>query len=672
MQRVKHLSKLISHVEKNKELECSKEGTKLSNVLVRKGAFKLLLGDRSGLDFFNLALKIAPFNLQLYIDQGLALFEYGSHDGNENELVLAGKRFKTATTLNPYCFEAWHLWANTLYFLGVKKDKSSYFLCAYEKYEQAIALSKDQPSDIIADLYWDYGDLWNKLAIISEEIADYQMIIKAYKKALSYQKDFPPEFWMNFANVYFVLGEKTNNIDLFLKAIIYCKKAISINTSSSKRWCKLASILHTLYGYTHDEDHFYQANECYVAAVRLTKSNKKIYAKWARLLLESGKIFCDVKKLRSCIEKCQHAYHCDKKFFPAIGICAEAHAFLGTCTDQINLLNDAKSSITPFIKEDCQDPEVFYSYGMVLMAFGIYYKDWDYYYQSIESFQKGLSINCTLHKLWHAMGNSSFAAALLDNDEKSYKQACHFFQRALSFKVSSIYHYHYALCLSKYGIFLHKQNLCELAVYHFEQAFSMQEHALYLHPEWVVDFAMTLDHLAGFIENDSYYIKALELLNHVLILKPESPHIHYQLANVYSHYAELSHESELFHKAIHHYRIAHQRNKEDDHIILDWALALVNLGEFCEQNVESTRYFRDAECKMIQAAKLGNTHAYYFLACLYSLLGEIKGALFFLERAKAFDSLPTIEEIFEEDWLKNLRNTVQFKVFVSEIQSNSK
>jgi len=675
MQHLKHQSNFKLPQENSGDLgqpieDLKKQDyTALSSALVRKGEFRLLHGDKSGLEFFNMALKLAPSNSQLYIDQGLALFEYGSHDGNEEGLSLASKRFKTATTLEPSSFEAWHLWGNTLYFLGIRKDEPSYFSHACKKYEKAITLSEGQPSDILADLYWDYGDLWTKLAEISEEATDYHIAIKAYDKATTFQDDLPTEFWMNFAHVYFILGNKTNDLRFFIKAINCYKNAISINISSSEGWFKLGLALQTLYNYTHDEDHFSQANECYSTATQLSGSNKQIYLEWARLLLESGTTFRDEKKLRSCIEKCQRAHRYAKNDPYIMSVWAEALAFLGAFTDQLELLNDAQNRIDPVL-EKFEDVEILYSYGMVLAALGLYYKDSDYYYQSIEYFQEALSLNRAHHKLWYAMGSSSFAAAELDHDEKSYERACRFFQRALNLKVSSTYHCHYAICLSKYGAFLQDQKTFELSIYHFEQALNMQKNAAYLHPDWIFNFAIALDHLAGFIESDSHYVRALDLLNHILMLKPEFPRIHYQLAIVYSHYAELTNQPELFHRAIHHYRASHQKEKENDQIILDWSLTLVNLGELLENDVESDQYFREAEYKMIQAAKLGNVHAYYSLACLYSLLGELEGSLRFLEKAKNFDGLPTPEEILEDEWLENVRETEAFNTFFAEIQSN--
>jgi len=641
----------------------------LSAALVRKGEFRLLIGDKSGLEFFEMALKLDPSNPRLYIDQGLALFEYGSHDGHEKELALASKRFKTATTLEPTSFEAWHLWGNTLYFLGKKKEEPSYFSHACKKYEKAIALSEGQSADILSDLYWDYGDLWAKLAEISEEATDFHVAIQAYDKAISFQDDLPAEFWLNFAQVYFTLGNKTNDLRLFVKAINCYKNAISINISSSEGWFKLAKALHTLYSYTHDEDHFSQANECYSTASQLAGKNKEIYMDWARLLLESGFALRDVNKLRASVEKCQKAHRCEKNNPYISAIWAEALAFIGVLTDQLELIHDAQNKTDPLV-EKFEDPEILYSHGMVLSALGLYYKDSDYYYQATEFFQEGLSLNRAHHKLWYAMGSSTFAAAALDHDDKSYERACRFFERALHLKVSSTYHCHYAICLSKYGDFIHDQKTLELSLYHFEQALNMQKNAAYLHPDWIFHFAIALDYVAEFTENDSQYVRALDLLNHILMVKPEFPRIHYQLAIVYSHYAELTNEVEIFHRAIHHFRIAHQKEKENDQVILDWALTLVNLGDLLENHVESDQYFREAEYKMIQAAKLGNVHAYYSLACLYSLLGELPGALRFLHKAKVFDGLPPIEEILEDEWLENIRETEEFNSFLAEIQSN--
>lgn len=643
-----------------------KDYSTLSTALLRKGEFCLLQGDKAGLDYFEMAIKLDPSNSQLFFEQGLALFEYGSHDGREAGLTLASKRFKLATNLDPALFEAWHLWGNTLYFLGIRKNEPSYFNNALKKYEKAVALSDKQSPDTLADLYWDFGDLWNKLANVSGEAADIHSAIKAYEKASSFQDDLPHEFWINFGDVYMQMGMKTNDLRFFIKAINSFKHAVSIDIANSNGWLLLAKGLKIVYGYTHDEDHFSQANECYKTAANLSSKDSAVWIDWARLLLESGTIFRDEKKLRASIDKCHKAHQLDRENLTTIAIWAETLAFLGIVTDRLENIHEALSKIEPLIQRN-QDPNIFYAHGVCLTALGSYYKDADYYYQATEIFQEGLSIDRTHDRLWYGIGFSSFSSSLIDHDEESFERSCYFFERALNLRKNSAYHSQYALCLLKFGELIHDRSTFESAVFHFEEAINMQKNASYLHPEWIFSYAVSLDHLAEFLESDTHYVKAVDLLNHILTLKPEFPHLHHQLAITYSHYGELVNEPEIFNRAIHHYRIAYQREKENDRIILDWALTLVNLGILLENDLESDQYFREAEYKMIQAAKFGNIHSYYSLSCLYSLIGDLENSLRFLEKAKDFDALPILDEILEDEWLENLRDTEGFQTFIDHL-----
>ena len=645
----------------------NKDYSALTTALLQKGEFRLLHGDKGGLTYFDMAAKLDPSNSELFLKQGLSLFEFGSHDGNEEGLTLASKRFKRATTLNPTCFEAWHLWGNTLFFLGNRKKEPSYFANALKKYEKAISLSDGQPSDVLADLFWDFGDIWGKLAQKSEEITDLHYAIKAYERATTYQEDLPSEFWINFGNVTMLMGTKTNDYRFYVKSINAYKNAVSISISLPDGWFMLGKALKALYSDSHDEDHFSQSNECFSTAVQLSGKNSAIWLEWAHLLLESGTAFNDEKKLRAAIEKCSRAHRYGKKnpYIVTTWTCALAQ--LGNVTERLEHIHGALNKIEPLI-EKLDDPEVFYAHGMCYSALGRYYKDIDYHYQAIETFQEGLSLDRSHDRLWAAIAQSSFDSSLLDNDEKSYERSLHFFERAMGLKKTSTIHSHYAMCLLKYGELIHDQSTIELAVSHFERAIALQKNAAYIHPDWMCYYASALDQLAGFIESDSHYVKALDILNHILMLRPEFPRIHYRLALTYSHYAELVNEPDIFMRAIHHYRIAHQKEKENDQVILDWALTLINLGDLLENDVESDQHFREAEYKMIQAAKLGNVNAYYALACLYSLIGDLKNSFRFLQKAKTFDALPFLEDLIEDDWLENLRETEAFTQFINDLQ----
>jgi hypothetical protein len=74
---------------------------------------------------------------------------------------------------------------------------------------------------------------------------------------------------------------------------------------------------------------------------------------------------------------------------------------------------------------------------------------------------------------------------------------------------------------------------------------------------------------------------------------------------------------------------------------------------------------------MMQAAKLGNIHAFYHLACLYSLLGDYCKSIYFLKKAEVFEALPTTDELLEDDWLEKVRKTKYFEEFLSYLDSKS-
>ncbi len=645
----------------------------MSEKLLKTGELRLLHGDIFGLYYFDMALKLDPSNPQLYLTQALALFEYGSAEKNKEALKLASKRFKVTTRMNPKSFDAWHAWGNTLYLLGQKNNEKHFFYNAKNKYQKAIALIDKQAPGIIADLYSDYGDLWMKLAEFSGEAIDYHIALKSYETATTYLEDLPTEFWKNFGHVYIQLGSLANDLRFFIKAIHCYKEAISISISSYESWFDLGKVLKIIYSYTHDEDHFLQASECYATAVNLNPKESSLWIDWAILLNDSGKISKDTKYLRSAIEKCHKAYACTPQNPLVKAIWAEALARLGLQTERLDLIHEAQNKIIEATQSNAELPEIWYSYGVTLTALATYFNDLDYYYQAIEKFQVGISINRACHKIWFALGKTSYITAQIENEPKIFERTCRFFQRAISLHISSEYHYNYALTLSRLGELNQNEKIITLAIYHFEKAINLQKNAEYQHPDWLFHYGCTLDLYSEFSDNEANYIKAIEILNHVLIFEPEFPEIHYRIALVYAHYGELVHELGLFHRALQHYRFAHQRDKENSQIILDWAITLINLADLFPDTNKSDQYFREAEYKIIQSAKLGNVHTYFHLSCLYSLRGQNEKALQFLNKAHAFEALPSREELLEDDWLENLRSTEGFQNLIEHIecQSNS-
>lgn len=638
-----------------------------SEFLQKQGEMKLLSGDIKGLKLFEHALELDPKNTNLIYRQATALYEYGASSKTKKYLLLANKKFKAALQLNPLCFASWSGWGNSLSLLGKTFGNHHYFIDAREKLQKAAQYAKGQTDESVALVYWNLGQVLTATSDHSGEVSDLTSALEAYGKASSLCEQLPARFWNDFGRVSLKLGAQINDINLYLKAINCQKNAISKSLSSFDSWFLLADTLMQFYTLTHDEDHFSQANECFISAAKLEPDNTSIWISWAKLLMYSGKRLKDVKRLFSAIEKCHKAHSCKPKDESTITLWAETLALLGSLSDRLDLISEAENKIAEAMDQFGQTPEVCYAHGVTLYAYGTYYSDADYYYQAIEKFQEGLSINRVNHKLWFHLGHTYRIIAEIEDDHTLFHRAAKFCARAINLQPASTYYYEYALSLSKLSEYNPEKETIENALIGFEQAFSLQKNAIYLHPEWLFEYANTLDLMGDLQDDDKYYIKAIEILKRVLMLDPDFDGIHYRIALTYMHLGELSDEVEMYHRALTHYKIAFNNNEENEQLILDWSLALIHLSQVSPYAEDREQYLKEAEFKLIQSAKLGNTEVYYHLCCLYSLMKHFEKAMYFLEKAEHFDALPPLEEVLEDIWLENLRQTEVFKAFISHL-----
>lgn len=634
-----------------------------------RGELALLQGDfDTSLNLFDLAAKCDPNNAVLFFRQAISFFEYGSEKGKEKGLLLAHRKFRIASHINPQFLDNWQAWGNTLILLGTSQKETRYFYEAEEKYRKALNLAEHQKVEMLSELYWDYGISWMHIAKHSEEAYDIQLALNAFRKASSLQERLPVDFWIDFGKAALLLADCIGDIRLYVKAINCFKHAITIDNSNFDGWSSLAKTLESLYELTHDEDHFSQANECYATASGLNPHNETLWIDWAKFLCIAGRRTSDLKRLRSCIEKCHRVHASDEANPIAIAIWAEALALLGELTERLDLINDAQNKIAEAEELSQDNPQIYYSYGMCLSSFGHYFQDLDYYYQAVEKFQQGLSIDRTCHDLWYAMGNVYVSISQIENDIDSLEKSCRFYQKAIDLYPCSYYVVDHAIALSKWGEAIHDQKILEESIAQFEQALQMQKNAAYLHPDWLYHYAITLDLLGAFYEEEYYYSKALEILHHVLMIDPDFPHIHHRLALAYGHKAELLSDLNCFYRALHHYRFAAKHEDENDQVILDWAITLINLSQYTQDAAEADSAFREAENKLMHAAKLGNLFAYYHLSTLYSLTQQTEKALAFLHKSRQFGTLPSIDELLEDDWLENLRCTTEFREFLADLE----
>ena len=644
-------------------------GNDAASSYLEQGELTLLKGDLQGLELFEKAATLDPGNPELFYRQGLALFEHGSLEGKEKNLLLATKKFKVATQLSSNYFEAWQAWGNALHLLGKTYQEHHYFLDAEEKLKKALQLAQDKTPDIYAELYWDYGKIWATLAHHSGEAVDFQKALTAFQQGAGYVDQLPQEFWNDFGHSCLEIAPLINDVRMVIKAVHCFKTSVALNLSSFEGWLMLARSLSLLYAQSHDEDQFTQTHECFSAAAHLKPYSLELWHEWAAFLLESGRRTKDPKRLRACLEKCQRGYVFNAKHPELLGTWAEALAELGQLSDRIDHLYEAQNKITEAMDlSEEENPQVWHSYGKTLFSWGLYFHDLDYLCQAIENFQEGLSIDRTRHQDWYGIAEVYAKVGDIDDDIDAFEKAAKFYAKAFDLKPINHHYFNFGYTLSRLGEMKEDPELLKRALTFFEYTLQSQKNALYLHPEWLYHTAITLDLLGDLHEDQNAYQKSLELFSQVLMIDPDFPRIHYRIGLAYSHLGEALYEMDHFYRALNHFRLALKHEEENDFVLLDWGLTLINIAQHTYDKDLADQCYREAEHKLMQSLRLGNLQAFYHLACLYSLLGSYDKALLFLQKSHDVKSLPPLDELLDDDWLEGVRMTASFQEFLIHLQ----
>ena len=635
-----------------------------------EGEMALLQGNLRALSCFEAASNLDPKNEQIWYRQGLAFFEYGSEEGKEKALLLAGKNFKFATQLKPDYFEAWLAWGNVLLQLGRFHEEHHFLLDAKDKYQKALDYSEEQPQDILAELYWDYGIAWSEIAQHSGEALDVRLAIDAFQTSKKFQVEPSPEFWNDCGKAYLEMGLLINDSRLYLQSIEYLQKAVESSAQYFDGWISLAEGYSQLYINTLDERYVTRASEAFAMASKMSPSDPEVWLGWGQLLGESGRHNNDPKSLRLAIEKCARAAQLDKEDPVIVSQWVESLSTLGMITNRLDLIVEAEHKVIKASDHFPDDPDIWHAYGICLIAFGKYYEDIDYYELAIEKLQYGLSIDRSDPELWHALGLVHKYYAELTQDEDLIERAHRFLSKAMDLKPACpVLLYDAACCLLEFSEILDDLPSLEQAILLFELLLQNNKDTLLHHPNWLHSYACALEWLGHFSDEEAHFIRAIEIFSHVLLIDPDFRGIHHKTALCYVHLGTLAGESEYYRRAVHFYRLAIREDEENDQAWLDWGICLIHLAHHTLDTDFMHQLYMDAEIKITKAGTLGNEGAYYTLACLYSILGRTYEAMELIQKALFARSLPSFEELFDDDWLDNLRSTSAFAEFIAALEA---
>ena len=426
---------------------------------------------------------------------------------------------------------------------------------------------------------------------------------------MTYDEKLPASFWHEFGSACFELSGQINDTRFYLKGAECLNAAVALDPQASPSWLLLAKTHQKLYAKTHDEDHWTQTHICFAAACQTPSQEGEGWLNWAEFLLDSARRTADLKRLRLCIEKCQHACALNEEDPRGHAIWAEALALIGSETERLDCMNEALTKISELVEVAEEDPEIWYSYGVCMQLLGKYFEDSDYIYQAIEKFQAGLSIDRTCHRHWHAIASLYAFLGEFENHPENIELSLRFFQKGIDLEFSTYSLFDYATALLKLGEMTQQQHFLEQSAAQFERLLATQKNAVYLHPDWLFQYACALDSLGDFHEEESYYLHAVDLFSHVLVVDPDFKGIHHRLALTLSHLGELTSRSSHFYGALHHYRLSAKQEEENDTLFLDWAASLMHLATHCHDATESDTLLHEAESKILEALRLGNLHS---------------------------------------------------------------
>ncbi|HSX37917.1 MAG TPA: hypothetical protein VLE95_03710 [Chlamydiales bacterium] len=635
-----------------------------------QGELALLQGNLNALSFFECASQIDPENPRIWYRQGLAFFEYGSEEGKEKSLLLAAKYFKISTQLDPSYFDAYVAWGNALLQLGRFHIEYHFLAEAKEKYQKALELSANQPKEILAELYWDFGIVWSEIAKVSGEALDLRFAIDAFHESASLVASAPPEFYHDFGKVYLEMGLLINDNRLYVKAIAHLQHALQLAPEYIEGWATIAECYSQLYLNTMNAHFHIKASDSFSNAIRLSPGDVELWLSWGQILAESGRHSGDSKLLRLSIEKCARAAAIDPEDPLIIAQWVESLSYLGSMTSRLDLLIEAENKILKATDQYPDDPDLWLAYGVCLHAFGGYFEDPEYYEMAIEKFQWGLSIDRTSPEHWHALAITHNALASLLGDCDLLLRADRFFTRAKDLKPS-----YPALLFDSARASLQFSRMAddlpslEKSINQFESLLQNHKESLLHHPRWLYEYASALAWLGDFSGDEAHYTRAIEIFSHVQLIHPGFFEIHHHLGICHLELGHITLDAEHYKRAIHYFRLASHQDEENDQIWLNWGACLIYLANQTFDSDFQNQLYLDAKQKITRSGQLGNPHAYYNLACIYSILGRTDEAMVFLKNALTARCLPTLDELVEDAWLDNLRNTPDFIQFFSALEA---
>ena len=630
-----------------------------------------LLVMKASTSSLKIATQIVPDDSSVWYARAKVL----SSEEDAHLLEEASLCFEKAISLQNNYFDAWYSWGNLFIRRALILDEPAFLTLAEEKLAKAETLLESQNLSIerVQDFYWQYGFLYFMIGRSSEEAVDLHKALQYYRKAreLGFENK---EFLNDFGNALVELSLKISQAEMIYEAIELYLLSLdeenaeqSSETERASRYFNLGSCYHYLFGLHHDEVFFKQAEECFLDAIKLHPVFLPALKHLADLLLYASKLWQDVQYLQGAVGTYAKAAEISDDDPMLLIHWSEALCHLGTHEENLEMLQQAEALADIAIQKDFDLPEAWGASGLVLYCLGRYFEDDQYYIWAQDKIEYGLSLNQEMGFLWHQMANIKFTYGEEKQDLHYLEEAIVCFHCASKGEMSRFGYFwnDWAVALLNIADITQDPKIVEDAVQKFEQSVLCQEQ---VHPQWLINFGSALDFLGDLTDDEECYEKAIQILSHTITIDPESISARYQLGLAYCHFGELSNDIILFQRSVEELQKVIEQDPEDENAYNDLGLAFLHIAEISHHlDVEDRKaLFEQAKANFLQAQSLGSLVVLYNLACLCALQGNLDEAILFLKKVRENGVLPRLEDIVDDKWLEQLRNTPQFREFIQE------
>lgn len=545
---------------------------------------------------------------------------------------------------------------------------------AVERYTCALDISKDSSRRPL--LFWDLGDAWTRLGVVSKEESDLRKAVDYFSKAALATAPLPPHFWVDYGHALMEIGKQTGDSASLKEALEKFQKVIAELDALEERpeaayeqaFFYYALCAKALTEVTFEESDLLFADKVFEESLAAVPEESDLWLHWGELFLNFGWLHKEASWVDKGLEKLSSACNREASSFEGVVLFAQGLAMLGVLLEDFRLLKESEKHLTAVSEKENTSHSFQKSYAFLLLGLGLYFSDETYLKKAIKELEKSLSHASHDVHTWYRLFEAGFSLAEITLERKWAKRCFTAIERTCELRA------HVSLFFSEWGVALlrlrelHRDpsRLVEQAVGKFKQAVKVRSQGIDL--KGFYHYGIALDLVGERMEDEGTMQEAIEVLKAVLERKPHSLNVAYHLAVALVHHGALTGEWESYHHAIDLLRRIVRIDCEDEVAFCDLGFALLHFSqeerEPLHSDESSEELLIQAEQAFAQAAMLGNKDAFYPLACLEAKKGECVKAIDWLEKAAVQDALPELQELLEDEWLNDLRETAPFREFL--------